>query len=96
MDPEVRRQLKEIRSIVAENNSILHSLRRNARIGTFFSSMKWLIIIGATIGSYYYALPYINQLIQVYESIQQSASTMKQTTNSLPNISNIADLLKKL
>lgn len=96
MDPEIRRMLSELHDKVDENNKILRSMRRTSYVSAVFSFIKWAVIIGLTIGSYYYFQPYLNQIINTYETLQGSANQIKATTDKFPNIGDIANLLKKL
>lgn len=43
-----------------ENNKILISMRRTARFGVIMRCAYWAIIIGLSIGAFYFIQPYIN------------------------------------
>lgn len=57
------------RNILLENNEMLRKLLRAQRWSTFFSALRWIIIIGATVGAYYYLQPYLDQLLDLYEQL---------------------------
>lgn len=56
----------EERKILLENNKLLHKLVRAGRWATFFSILRWLVVLGVAAGTYYYLQPYLDQLLRVY------------------------------
>ena len=62
MDPEARRLLEE-------NNKILRQMRSAQRWGVVFQTIKWVIILGLALGSFYYLEPYLNQIRDFYGSV---------------------------
>lgn len=48
--------------MVEENNTILLSIRRNARIGTTVKIIYWTVIIGLSFGAYYFIQPYLQTI----------------------------------
>ncbi len=66
MDPESKKMLEESLALSKENNQMLHSMRRSARIGAIVRTIYWLFIIGSAVGAYYLLQPYLNQLISIY------------------------------
>lgn len=81
MDPEV---FKEIRHTVEENNRLLHELVRAKRWGNFISLAKWVIVIGAALGVYYYFQPMIDQTFKLYQEILAGADTIFAPFKNLP------------
>ena len=67
MDQETKAYLDKIMEKVEDNNHILHHLRNAQRISTLTRYFYWILIIGATIGSFYYFQPYMNAIQSVYE-----------------------------
>ena len=74
MDPEERK-------LLLENNRILHKLLSAQRWAMFWSVLRWAIIIGLALGSYYYIQPYLDQLLQVYGQV---SGQVPQLQNLLP------------
>ncbi|MFO0718762.1 MAG: hypothetical protein U0522_01920 [Candidatus Paceibacterota bacterium] len=70
MNPEERALIEETLAISRENNNILKSMRRSARLGRIMQITYWLLIIGASVGAYYFIQPYIEQLLGVYSGVQ--------------------------
>ena len=88
MDPESKSLLAETYALAKENNDILHGIRRSQRMASFMRAIYWLIIIGITFGSFYLLQPYINKMLDLYNSV--SGTEQKLNSGSLQ------DLLKKL
>lgn len=74
MTPEEKRKLDLVVAQTDENNRILKRMQRNARIGGFFRMIYYLVIIGVTLGSYFYIQPYLDQALKVLRDPKQSAS----------------------
>lgn len=62
-EKEFRKALSRIREIAEENNRILHKMRRGIIWGRIFTVFYWLVIIGATIGAYYFIQPVIQPFV---------------------------------
>ncbi len=71
MNPEERALIEETLAISRENNKILKSIRRSARIGQLMQITYWLLIIGASVGAYYFIQPYLEQLLGAYSGVQE-------------------------
>ncbi|MBI3633681.1 MAG: hypothetical protein HY226_05320 [Candidatus Vogelbacteria bacterium] len=95
----VNEESSELLELVRENNKILRSMRRSARIGSFMRYVYWILIIGSAASAYYYLQPYINQLLNVYNELNSTVKNVNSKVNSLPNVSNLklpADVIQKL
>jgi hypothetical protein len=90
MDPESKKLLEETFALAEENNKILHSMRRSMRLARVMSVLYWVIIIGISVGAFYFIQPYFNKIMDLYSSI----SGAEQKSNGGGNI--VQDLLKKL
>lgn len=71
---DLTRQIAEIKELAEENNSMLKSMRRHNRFGSFIRIIYWIIIIGAAVSSYYYLQPFIDPLINSYKSIKEAGN----------------------
>jgi hypothetical protein len=67
----------EERKILLENNRILHKLLSAQRWATFWSILRWLIIIGLSLGAYYYLQPYLDKLLATYSQIANQIPELK-------------------
>lgn len=94
MSPEERSLLERTYKMVEENNTILLSIRRNARIGTAMKFIYWAVIIGLSFGVYYFIQP----IIQAFSGGLLGNGNIERTTSDIGNIQStvnqIQDLLK--
>ncbi len=63
-------EIKRIRELTEENNQILRKMRRSQKIASAMRTLYWLIIIGITIGAFYYLQPYLESMLGVVESFK--------------------------
>ena len=70
-------RLEKIENTLTENDKILHRIERRARLSILFSSLKWFIIIGLSLGTFYYTKPYLEQLMETYSQISDIGSFLK-------------------
>ncbi|MBP9855899.1 MAG: hypothetical protein KBC48_01135 [Candidatus Pacebacteria bacterium] len=61
--------LERIEAKVDENSRILKKLLLHNRWTSFVALVKWLLILGAAFGAYYYLQPYIDQITEVYKNV---------------------------
>ncbi|MCB9806167.1 hypothetical protein H6775_03355 [Candidatus Nomurabacteria bacterium] len=76
MNEEEKALLEESIKLSRENNKILRGMRRDARIERFWHFLKWIVIIVATIWSYYLIQPYLEQLQGAYQNIQDAKNAV--------------------
>lgn len=69
-DEEIKQLLLKNLETSQESLKILKKINRGRIVGNFFSFLKWLIIIGASFGIYYYFQPYMNQALDLLKQIQ--------------------------
>ena len=62
MSPEDRSLIERIYKMTEENNSLLISIRRNARIGTAMKVVYWIVILGLSFGAYYFIQPFLKAI----------------------------------
>jgi hypothetical protein len=84
MTPEEHRMLEETRALAEENSNILKSIQRMHRTSLALKLVYWVVIIGTTIGAFYFIQPYI-------DALKSAASENAQETGNP-----YADLLKGL
>ena len=73
MPPYEKSLLEETAKLTQDNNKILHSMRRAMRWGRFFTVIKLLVIVGLTLGAYYYIQPYVETLLGIYGNFNNGA-----------------------
>lgn len=87
MTPEERQLLIQTNRLVEENHAMLRKMRRAAFWGRAWHLLYWLIIIGISVGAYYYIQPYIDQLLNLYGG---------GVTGDVEAVQNVAGQLGKL
>ena len=88
MDPESKQLLQNTLALAEENNKMLHKIRRVQKRGAFWQILKFIVIIVIALASFYYVEPYLNKIMDVYNSV----IGVQQKINNSP----LQDLLKKL
>lgn len=83
MEPQDRRTLLKLVELVEENNKILRKIQRSNRVGTAFRIFYWLIIIGVSVGAFYYLEPYIQVAKTAYQSIQSDINNLEHLRASI-------------
>jgi len=94
MDPREKALFEEMHELVQENNKILHRLQRSARWSKFLRFVYWVIIIGTSVGAYYYLQPYIDKLMGVYSGMQSDLNNVKGVTSQASDLLNQLKLPK--
>ncbi len=108
MDQETKELLKTTLSLAEENNKMLHKLRNAQKIEFVWKVAKFVLVIGIALGSFYYLEPYLNKVMDMYNSVAGIQKDIKSATGSVKgaadNVKNITDapnsllqdILKKL
>lgn len=76
MSPEEKKLLEETAELSRENNKMLHQLHRSLVWGRIWHITYWVIIIGASIGAFYFIQPYIESLKSLYGQVQDTQSNI--------------------
>ena len=69
MDPESKKLLEETLALARENNHMLRKVRKVQKWAAFSSALKILIVIGITLGSFYFLEPYVKKAISIWDSV---------------------------
>ncbi len=77
-DPELKNLLRENARLENENNRMIRYIYRSTKWSSVFSVVKWIVIVAATIGLFYYLKPVIDSLATSYQTI---------TGHQMPNFS---------
>ena len=94
MDSEDKQIIRENLKITKENNKMLRKMRRSLWIGNVTRILYWVIIIGASLGAYYYLQPYIDSAKETLGQIQSGVgavsdgvtTTTQTTTNAIESV----------
>jgi len=79
---EDRPTLQKILDLAEDNNQMLHRLQRARRWANFGSALKWLVLIVASAGVYYYLQP----LLERWPTIWTQFQTLMDNLNLLDKI----------
>ena len=82
MDSEIRELVKESVEISRENNVLLEKLVWHQKVSSWLSYLKWIIIIGSTVGALYYLQPMMDNLLGQYKELLGTVSDI--SVSSLP------------
>ena len=96
MDESIEQDIKEIREdlarmeeLIEENHRMTKSLLNSYRLSSAISIIKWIIIIGFTLGAFYYIQPYLENILKLYGSINSLTGTGVENNGGI-------DILKAL
>lgn len=70
MDPESKKLIEETHALEEENNKMLRSLKRSMFWSRVMSSIYWILILGISVGAFYFIQPYMDQAMDVYNEIK--------------------------
>ncbi len=59
-----------------ENNDLLRKIRRSNTMSSIFRAIYWVVIIGASVGAYYYVQPYVDPMMKIYSDIMANAQNL--------------------
>ena len=88
MTPEERQLLIQTHRMVEENNSLLRKMHRSALWGRIFHFLYWVVIIGLSVGAYYFIQPYVEQIQGVYGGVKGDVENIRGAASQLNNIGN--------
>ncbi len=83
MDEYVKELMRKNLEVSQESFKILKKMHRARIWGGVFKTIKWIVIIALSVGSYYYVEPYLNKMIDTVSSMSSSMEQIKQTTEAL-------------
>ena len=84
MNPNEKELLEKTYELSKENNHILRGIRSSNRWAAIFKLFYWVIIIGVSIGAFYYLQPYLDIATKTYKSIQGDLNNVNSLVKSLP------------
>lgn len=76
MDMETQELLRRTLALTEENNKILRSMQRQARLARGYYILKWIIILAVLCAGFYYAQPYIEDVVRLYNGLNDGVNIM--------------------
>ena len=86
MSPEEKSLLERTYKMAEENNIILKSIRSTNRWSFAFKIFYWVIIIGISLGAYYFIQPYLEMLLGVSNKLGGGVNDMQGLTSQLQDL----------
>lgn len=69
--------LNRLMALTEENNAMLHKIRRATRLALFGRILYWFVVIGLSIGAFYYLQPYIDRILSVYTGFNNNVNSFQ-------------------
>ncbi|MSU55957.1 MAG: hypothetical protein EXS51_01430 [Candidatus Taylorbacteria bacterium] len=86
MTPEERQLLIQTHRMVEENTKLLRKMHRAALWGRAWHLLYWTVIIGASVGTYYFVQPYVEQAQSVYGGLRSDVQNVRGTASQIGDI----------
>ncbi len=95
MDPELLSLIKQNLAVSRETLDIMKKMQRAQWWANFFRLIYWFLIIGISVGLYYYLKEPLQQVFGVYASFLDRFETLQAGAESIPDVSSFKALLEK-
>ncbi len=92
MTPEEKSLLERTYKLSEENNKILISMRRSARVASILRYAYWVVIIVLSFGAYYAIQPYVNVMLGSLSSLTSMSGELNSASSAAQSLK---DLLNK-
>ena len=91
-------ELKELKTLVEDNNKILHKMQRAARWGRFFHLIYWALIVGSFGATYYFLQPFLEQALSVLGQVEGGINQLQDVGGGfkLPEGFDVNDFLEQI
>jgi hypothetical protein len=77
MEPEDKKMLEKIYELVEENNEMLLKVRSVQKKQFLFQIIRWTLIIGISIGAFYFLQPFVDNLQYFIEDTGATINKIK-------------------
>ncbi len=84
MEPEDKKLLEETYSLAEENNKMLHSIKRSMIWARIMSILYWVLIIGVSVGAFYFIQPFLDQAMSVYNNAKGGLEEVSSFLDKIP------------
>ncbi len=92
MDADIqglKKEMAEIKELMTENTRMMRLVYRQARFSTVFSIVKWVLIIGISVGSLYFIQPYLENLMSAYSTVNNFGNAVGQNESLLNQLKDV-------
>ncbi len=95
VDPETKQMLAESLELARENNKLLRSLHRSQRWSLIATILRWVVIVGISVGAFYFVEPYLKNLLNIYTNTIPELQGKKSGTSGNFDLKSVQDLLNQ-
>ncbi len=95
MDPDIKKILIENLEITKQNNELLTKIRSVQKWSQITRAVYWLLIIGASLGSYYFIQPYLGSILNVYSGGVSDIHSISDFSKNLPDSKKLQDIVNQ-
>ena len=88
MEEGLKELLQANLELSKENNKMLHKMVRTQRNALIMKAVYWLIIIGITVGAFFYIQPFLKKFTDMLPGVSK-------LLNSFPDFSKLINLLPR-
>ncbi len=81
MDPEDKKLLEKVYELAEENNEMLRKIRSIQNRQFIFQIIRWVLIIGISIGAFYFLQPYVDNFQYFLEDTSDTIDQIKSLKN---------------
>ena len=85
MDIQEKRLLEETAALAKENNKLIKKIRRGMITGRVVRIFYWVVIIGISVGAFYFLQPYVEGIRGIYEDLQGAQNQVNTLFNFFGN-----------
>ena len=85
MSPEERELLNRSVTLAEDNNRMLHSIKRTMFMARIMSVLYWVLIIGVSVGAFYFIQPYLDQLMDTYSGAKSNLDNLGSLLKNFQN-----------
>lgn len=85
---------EKTKKLVEENNELLHKMQNAQTRGKIYRIIRWIIILALAIAAFYFVQPYIEQVQNTYDSLNEMRESAEQGGFSEEDISRLFDTVR--
>ena len=91
VDAEDKKKLDRVLALSEENNTFIRKMRKAQKNSQIFKALYWVVIIGLVVSSFYFMMPYLSMLTNLYSGGAAQGSSLK-----IPSAAELNDLVKSI
>lgn len=91
MDQEIQalqQEIQALREIIEADHKMIHAIHRRVKMASIFNAIKWTLLIGFSLGAFYYIQPMLDVLLRTYTGLV-GIDTGSQTQTSVDFLRNM-------